>query len=268
MNRRILAAVLALGLAIVGTVVLVSYVRGADARALAGVEATPVLVVTEPVPQGTPAAQLAGSVRLEQIPAMAVATGSVADLADLGDRVTTVALQPGEQLLASRFADESSLEPPGIVEVPPGNSEVSILLEPQRAIGGRLAAGDEIGVYLSMTLENAEGKKIGTTHSVLHGVLVTQVQGAPAQAQPAAEAGTEPEPASSGAAAPSNSLMITLALPARDAETVVFAMEHGSVWLALEPEGADNSGTKIITQGNVYGDALAGLGNVYGESEE
>lgn len=265
MNRRILAAVLALGLAIVGTVVLVSYVRAADDRALAGVQTTQVLVVTRPVPEGTPAGELANSVRLEQVPAKVAATGSVRDLDDLGDRVATVSLQPGEQLLASRFADASTLLPEGTVAVPPGDQEISILLEPQRAVGGRLVAGDEIGVFISMELEDDEGRRIGTTHATLHGVLVTQVQGAPTAA---ADDDNAVETASSGAAAPTESLLITLALPARDAERVVFGMEHGRVWLSLEPEGADNSGTQIITQGNVYGDRPITQGNVYGGSDK
>ncbi len=256
MNRRILAAVLALGLALVGTVLLVTYVRGADARALAGVQTTSVLVVTEPIPQGTPATELAESVRLEPLPAKVAATGSVTDLADLGEQVAVVQLQPGEQVLASRFADPTSLRAPGTVEVEPGDQEISILLEPQRAVGGRLKAGDVIGVFISGELEvddprtdGAESKKIPTTHAVLHGVLVTQVQGAPAQPEQG-----EAQTASSGQAAPSNSLLVTLALPARDAERVVFGMEHGTVWLSLEPEGADNSGTRIVHGGNIYGD--------------
>jgi pilus assembly protein CpaB len=265
-NRRILTAVLALGMALVGTVVMVSYVRAADDRALAGVQTTSVLVVTRPIPEGTPADELADSVRIEQIPAKVAATGTVRDLDDLGDRVATVALQPGEQVLASRFADASTLLPAGTVAVPPGDQEVSILLEPQRAVGGRLAAGDEIGVFISMELEDANGKRVGTTHSTLHGVLVTQVQGGPPVAAEVREEGVET--ASSGGAAPSESLLITLALPAREAETVVFGMEHGTVWLSLEPEGADNSGTRIITQGNVYGDQPITLGNVYGGSEK
>ncbi|MGY1712403.1 Flp pilus assembly protein CpaB [Geodermatophilus sp. SYSU D00758] len=267
MNRRIVAAVLALALAFVGTVVLVSYVRGADARALDGVETTAVLVVTRPVEEGTPAAELEGSVRLEQVPNKVVAAGTVSDLADLGNRVATTDLQPGEQVLASRFVDESSLLPPGTVEPEPGDSEMSVLLEPQRAVGGRLAAGDEIGVYISMELEgniddDDQDERIGTTHATLHGVLVTQVQGAPAPAEPG-----DAETASTGTAAPSENVMVTLALPARDAELVVFGMEHGTVWLALEPEGADNSGTKVITQGNVYGDAVLGRVSVGGAGE-
>jgi pilus assembly protein CpaB len=268
-NRRIVAAVLALALALVGTVVLVAYVRGADARALAGVETTTVLVVTRPVPEGTPASDLEGAVRLEQVPSKVVPAGTVSDLADLGDRVSTVDLQAGEQVLASRFVDESSLLPPGTVEPEPGDSEVSVLLEPQRAVGGRLSAGDEIGVYISMDLsgnvdEDPEEEKIGTTHATLHGVLVTQVQGAPA---PATGEDGDVETASTGSAAPSGSVMVTLALPARDAEIVVFGMEHGSVWLTLEPEGADLSDTEIVTQGNVYGDAVLGQVSAGGDDE-
>lgn len=266
MNRRILAAVLALALAVVGTVALITYVRAADERALAGVETTSVLVVTRPIAEGTPATELGGSVRLEQLPVMSVATGTVRDLADLDDRVTTTTLQPGEQVLASRFADASSLLPAGIVEVPPGDQEISILLEPQRANGGRVAAGDEVGVFISMRLKDAEGTQIGTTHATLHGVLVTQVQGAPASPEEGDEDSVET--ASSGRAAPSENLMITLALPARDAELVVFGMEHGTVWLSLEPEGADNDGTKVVTQGNVYGDEPISAGTVYGGADE
>ena len=247
MNRRIVAAVLALGLGLVGTVVLVSYVRGADARALTGVQTTSVLVVTQPVLRGTPAEHLADSVRLELVPVKVAATGSVSDLADLGDRVATVDLQPGEQIIAGRFADASTLLPPGTVEVPAGSQEISVLLEPQRAVGGRLSAGDEIGVYVSQTAPDG----LPQTHAVLHGVLVTQVQGARVVADPSAD--EKIETASSGTAAPTDSpLMVTMAVPARQAELVVFGMEHGTVWLSLEPDGADNSGTQVIDRNNVY----------------
>jgi len=44
----------------------------------------------------------------------------------------------------------------------------------------------------------------------------------------------------------------------------VFGIEHGTVWLSLEPEGADNSGTKIITEGNVFGrEQITPGNNVY-----
>jgi pilus assembly protein CpaB len=104
-----------------------------------------------------------------------------------------------------------------------------------------------VGVFVSLEEGSA-------THMVLHHVLVTQVQGAPAPVDPAS---ADPETASAGAAAPAASLMITLAVTAAKAEAVVFGIEHGTVWLSLEPADADTSGTEVITPGNIYGKAFA-----------
>ncbi len=127
---------------------------------------------------------------------------------------------------------------------PAGTGEVSVLLEPQRAVGGRLAAGDTVGVFVSIP-------DTKTTHVVLHRVVVTQVQGAPVPAD--AATGDETQTASAGSPAPTTSLLVTLALPAEQAEGVVFGAEHGTLWLSLETEGTDLDGTEVITPGNVYG---------------
>jgi pilus assembly protein CpaB len=149
----------------------------------------------------------------------------------------------GEQLLTSRFVRPADLRAPGTVEVPDGLQEVSVLLDPARAIGGRLAAGDTVGVYLSQVLADDTRQ----TTAVLHQVLVSQVQGAPAAPDP--EADTE----TAAAGTPSTSLMVTLALSAKDAETVVFGIEHGTLWLSLETEGDDTSGTRVLDQNSIYG---------------
>jgi pilus assembly protein CpaB len=239
LRRRLLAALAALVLAALGAVVLLAYVRGADVRALAGVQTVDVLVVDRPVPEGTPGEELAELVRTERLPARAAVPGAVTDLDELAGRVATVDLQPGEQLLAARFAAPEDLSVPGTVAPPEGAAEVSLLLEPQRAVGGRLAAGDTVGVHLSLD---------GQTDVVLSRVLVTQVQGAPV----AVADGEGTDTASSGGAAPSASLMVTLGLRPEAAEAVVFGMEHGTVWLSLEPEGVDTSGTEVLTPANVY----------------
>jgi pilus assembly protein CpaB len=239
LRRRLLAALAALLLAATGAVVLLAYVRGADARALAGVQTVDVLVVDRPVAEGTPGEELAELVRTERLPAKAAVPGAVTDLDELAGRVVTVDLQPGEQLLAARFAVPGDLGVPGTVPAPEGTAEVSLLLEPQRAVGGRLAAGDTVGVHVSLE---------DSTHVVLNRVLVTQVQGAPAPAPD----GQTTDTAATGGAAPSASLMITLGLRPEQAEAVVFGMEHGTVWLSLEPEGVDLDGTEVLTPGNIY----------------
>jgi pilus assembly protein CpaB len=250
MRRRLLAALAALVLLVLGTVVLVAYVGGADSRALAGVQTVQVLVAEELIPEGTTAEQLDALVTTETVPAKTAVDGRVSSLPSLTGQVATVDILPGEQLLSARFSRPDQLQTPGTVAVPEGLQEVSVLLEPQRAVGGRLAAGDTVGVVVSMNFQNGTS----TTHTVLHDLLVTQVQGAPA-APPSGD--DQQETASSGAAAPTASLMVTLAVSAAQAESVVFGVEHGSLWLSLEPDGADTRGTSVVTQDTIYGKAVA-----------
>ncbi len=244
MRRRLLATAAALLLFAVGTLVLVGYVRGADARAFAGAEPVQVLVVDRPIPAGTAGAELTELVRTDTVPAKAAVGGRVTELADLSGLVATADLLPGEQLLTSRFENPDRLQTPGTVAVPEGLQEVSILLEPQRAVGGRLAAGNTVGVYLSQLVGDLK-----QTHAVLHRVLVTQVQGAPSAPDPTAEAAAGTAPTG----APAEALMVTLAIDAHDVETVVFGAEHGTLWLSLERDGAAVDGTEVITGDNVYG---------------
>lgn len=243
MRRRLLAALAALILLAAGTAVLLAYVRGADARALAGVQTVEVLVADRVIPEGTPADQVAALVRTETLPRKAAVEGRVTDLDELTGLVATVDVQPGEQLLRSRFGEVDATGRGDSVPVPAGLQEVSVLLEPQRAIGGRLAAGDTVGVVVSI----AEGMK---TSSVIHRVLVTEVQGAPVPVQ--ADPNAPTDTAASGAVVPSQSLMITFAVTAPQAEAVVFAMEHGTVWLTLEPEDADTGGTSVVDPSTIY----------------
>ena len=250
--RRILAALAALLLLVVGSVVLLAYVHGADARALAGARTVEVLVADKRIPEGTSGDALGGLVRTEIVPVKTAIAGRVVDLASLTGRVATVDVLPGEQLLLSRFAKPGDLVTPGTVKVPAGLQEVSVLLEPQRAVGGRLAAGDTVGVVVSEQLPDGSP----ATHAVLHKVLVTQVQGAPAAADPSA-AKQDPATASSGTPAPSASLMVTLAVSAAQVEAVVFGIEHGKIWLTREPEDAQTGGTDVITGGTIYGKAFS-----------
>src|SRR3954468_4575541 len=163
MRRRLLAASAALALFVLGTVVLLAYVRGADARAFAGAQPVQVLVVDRLVPAGTPGNGLADFVRTDTVPAKAAVEGRVTDLTELTGLVASTDLEPGEQLLAGRFQKPGDVQAAGTVAVPEGLQEVSVLLEPQRAVGGRLAAGDTVGVYLSQAVGDLK-----QTHAVLH----------------------------------------------------------------------------------------------------
>ena len=240
MRRRVVAAVTAVVLAAVGGILLLSYVGAADERAMAGLDPVAVLVATKAIPEGTAARDLAPSVAVRRLPAVAVAPGTAGRLADLQGLVTTSAVQPGEQLLTSRFADPAVLEAARGLVVPKGLQQVSVQLEPERAVNGDLAPGATVGVFVST-------KEAETTALALHQVLVTAVQGGTAQppAGAAADADAEAAPAPTA-------VTVTLALDAESASRVVFAAEHGSIWLSAEPADAPTDREPVMTKKSLY----------------
>lgn len=241
MRTRLIGAVLAIVLAALGAVVLMSYVRSADQRAVAGARTVEVLVVGDLILAGTPAAELPDLVTTASVPANAVVGGGVTSLDQLAGLVSTVDLLPGEQLLSSRFAEVVEETSDSIVEVPEGLQEVTLALDAQRALGGHVSAGLTVGVFVSGTVEG-----IGqSTHLVLHKVLITRVQGL--------EAPPVVEPDVPEAIPIPSSVLVTFAVSAADAERIVFGAEYGTLWLSQESAAADGGGTSVQTWESVYG---------------
>jgi len=251
-RRRLVAGAAALVLALLGTVVLLSYVRGADARALAGTRTVDVVMVTKQVPAGTPAEQLPGFTALAPVPAAVVASGAITDLASLTGRVAAVTLEPGEQVLGTRFVSPDQQKAASAVTVPAGMITTTVQLEPQRALGGKITAGDTVGVSISQKANAAS-----LTNLQLRSALVTAVQGAPDTAAASTDKTTASEGSVSPAAAaastlPSSNLLVTLALAPKDAERLVWGAEHGTLWLSAEPAGTPEGGTQILDGQKVY----------------
>lgn len=260
MKSRLLGGIAALVLAVIGTVLLVVYVQGADTRAAQGLEPVNVLVVKESVPAGTKAEELDKFVRLEAIPQAAVPEGALESLADQTGKLTTVALEPGEQLLTSRLVDPKELVP-GTVPVPDGLEEVTLLLSPERILGGRLEAGDKVTVYTSFKSEEemptnapipAEVKGWKQSTGILfHDVLVTAVQKA---APETTKSGSKDESgnAQKGIEMPNGSAFITVARTDAQAAKLVFGAEFGTIWLAKQTDTSTKNKTPITTFGGLY----------------
>ncbi|MBT2532084.1 flagellar biosynthesis protein FlgA [Arthrobacter sp. ISL-48] len=254
MKSRMLAGVVAVLLALVGAVIIVTYAQGADQRAVKNLDPVDVLVVKTAVPAGTPVEAMKASVAVEQLPGTAVGKTALKTLDDATGKVAAVDLIPGEQLVTERLVAPEDLKTSGSVNVPAGLQEVSFQLEPQRVIGGRLEAGDHVGVFISMTSGGLESKPGETTQLSIHKVLVTAVQRAPegAAAKPAPSASAEAEADPRDVNLPTGSLMITVAVNDVNADKVVFASEFASIWLSKEPLDAQDSGPKIMQKQDLY----------------
>nr|WP_240153732.1 RcpC/CpaB family pilus assembly protein [Arthrobacter sp. 147(2020)] len=224
---------------------LVQYVSASEQRALAGTETQTVLVVRDGVsiPEGTPAESLPELVSEEAVPAKVVPADAIASLDQLAGLVTSVELVSGEQVLSSRFVDPVELIEDSVVEVPEGMQEVTILLEPQRAVGGQILPGDTVGVFISLD-GGGEANPLAITHLTLHKVLVTNIQGLPEQPEESEAPGSTPLPA--------GSVLVTVARTAPDAEKIVYGQEFGRIWLSKEPATATEDGTRPITADEIY----------------
>lgn len=257
MKSRLLAGIAALVLAIVGAILVVSYAQGADARAVQGLSPVSVLVVKRAVPAGTPVAALKAFVASEELPGKAVTTSALKNLDGLAGKVTAVELLPGEQLVAERLVAPEEFQTSGSAQVPEGLQEVSFQLEPQRVVGGRIAPGDRVGIFINLKDGGLEAKpEKPTTQLSIHKVLVTAVQRAPV-------ATPSPQPSADGSAPPAEdmslptgSLLLTVAVNDVDASKIVYASEFtesASLWLSKEPLDATESGEPgIMTKPEVY----------------
>lgn len=277
--RRWIAIGAAVILAVVGTLLLISYVQGAEDRAREGQDLATVIVVEDLVERGTLATEIIDSVRQVEVPVGVVATGAVSDLTELEGLVAEVDLVPGEQVIASRFQSPAALAAESRVEVPAEFLQLSLSLEPERVVGGRLVPGDRVAFVASFepfdlaavepgdeeALEEAqdqivvitdeEGNPVPTnlstptsTKIVIHKVLVTGVQ---LENEPRATT-SEDGLTSTVEYAPTGNLVVTMAATAEDAEKIVFTAEFGTIWLALEDADAPEPDTDIRTRANIY----------------
>jgi pilus assembly protein CpaB len=265
-KRRILGIFTAFLLAGIGTFALVGYVQSARENVVAQEALVEVYVVTDLVPKGAEAEFITSSVKLTAVPARLKQQGAITDLADVGANVAANDLQPGDQLLAARLVPQLEVSADVTDKV-----QISVQLTAERAVGGSLAKGDLVGVYLSFdpfepfepfepdavsavavaapetpAPPDTQKKTPHATRLEFQQILVTNVQ-------------TINPPVASGAGddtdieqVTASHYVVTLALSPEESERFVFASEFGRVWLSKHPATVSDDGTRLVTVGNVH----------------
>jgi pilus assembly protein CpaB len=226
MNKKLAALLMAGLLTVVGVGAVVKYAQGAEDRAFDNAALVSVLVVTQPVPAGSPAERLVGSVETKQVPKTVLAEGAVTDLASLGAEVTNAALVPGEQVLAARFGEV--VKKVDTSELPAGLQQMDLILNAPRVPEGT-KAGDTVGVVASYA--STDGGP-GVTRMILNQVRVMSLK-----QNAVGEAGSE---------ATAEGIKITFALTTNQAERVTNAAEFGKVWLTSQNTKTDVGGSKKV----------------------
>lgn len=225
MKKRVIAAAVAGLLAVLGVAVIIIWAQGADTRAYKGAKLTEVVRLTADVPAGTTSDKLSQHVEVDKTPASAVPAGALTSLTQLQGLVSVVPLVKGEILVRSR------LSTPGVVQkdlrgVPKGLQELSVSLGADKVLGGKLKAGDHVGIIASFATPDQ-------TAVIRNEVLVVDIAGVDLTGK-----------------GPGNAI-ITLAVSTSDAEKIVHASTFGTLWLTRQNDQTETSDAAVIGRKDV-----------------
>ncbi|MGO9079966.1 MAG: RcpC/CpaB family pilus assembly protein [Streptosporangiaceae bacterium] len=259
MKRRVLTALLAALLAVLGTAGVLAYVRQADARAIAGQQAVTVLAAKDLIPSGTSAAAAlrTGLLVSQELPASSVPSDAVRSITPaLQGLVLSAELQPGQLLLrpmlvtAARTADG--------IAIPAGMVAVTIQLCPSEAVADSIHAGSQVAVFgtyapkaSSLSAEpncdlphQQQAYGGARTRIVLPRVLVLSTGTASASGQ-ARTGSSALAQSTSGTSASSPGLLVTVAVSQASAGRLIQLAVAGLPYLALL---SDSSQASVATR--------------------
>lgn len=212
MRTRIIAVAVAAVLAITGAASLVFAVQGANDNAVAGERIETVIVVLTEIPPGTTGETARALVEEQKVPAEYVVPGAITSIDDMAGLVASERLLPGEQVLADRWVTPAELAiTGGRVEAPEGTQEISIALDLERVAGGAIVPGSHVGIW---------GSADDTTGLLFDQVLVTAL---------ASTVNPDDEEQST-----QGTVLVTLAVSAEQAKSIIQAAEFGEIWLSLQ----------------------------------
>jgi pilus assembly protein CpaB len=238
MQRRVVTLVAAVVLAGVGAAALVAYVRSARADAVAGEAQTEVVTMVNDVPQGAGFDVVRNRVQVVTMPVRLVASDAVTSLAELDalgaqdpSMVAGADLLAGDQLHRQRLVTRRQLVR---AEVPDGLQELTVAVEPERAVGGELRPGEVVGIVVSRTEPQATSTLALTDIPVIAVQITSTDRSRLGLTNGGDDGGADPTVAD----APERQVLVTLAVTSTQAVQIVSALEFGQIWFTRHADGA------------------------------
>jgi pilus assembly protein CpaB len=244
LTKRSAALVVAIVLAALATIALVSYVRGVEDRAYAGVETVKVFVAKDTIPTGMSADEAIQNALIgtTTIPRKVRSDGAIVSLDEIKGKVAQVTVFKGEQIVGPRWgapgqagstlaipADKQAMSvevgiPPGVAGFIQEGSYVSIIAKLAQAQGaGQPQAGDRV----QFLLQDVQVLKTGVRTVVTPGEK------------------EQPQQVTSN-------VLLTLALTPSQAEKLAYAVFEGDIYFTLVPNGQRPATTPGRTQANAF----------------
>jgi Flp pilus assembly protein CpaB len=268
MSRRTVALVMAVVLAAIATVALISYVHSLENKAFAGTVLTRVYVAKEDIPAGVTGdtAQSTGLISAQQVPKKVVPDGAINSLDQIRGKVAGVTILKGEVVVDRRFVAPGTAG--GLaLPVPPDKQAVSVEVGVPPGVAGFIHEGNKVsllaqfdikpggcGVSLAPVLrlncppasaqQGAQGAKV--VHYLLQNVDVLAV------GQRVVTVGQNTNQQGATTQQESGRVLLTVALTPVQIEQLVFAIFNGQLYFTLVPEGQQPLVTPGRTIDNIF----------------
>jgi pilus assembly protein CpaB len=238
MNRRIGLIVLAIVLALVGTVAVYSYAHNADKRAVDATRSASVLYANKKIPSGTSwgDAVKGDYFTQEKVPVDAAPSTAVTDTAEsipLAE-VATADISSGQIVVRPMFGAKTAAT--GILAIPKGKMAVSVTLPANADAAGFVQSGSQVAIYSTFKLDKGQSSTLpkggatgGGTDLYATKLLLPRVDViATSQDAPSDLNGGKPSNNTS-----TTNVLVTVALTQADAERMILAQQIGQLYLAL-----------------------------------
>lgn len=249
MARRSILLFVAALIALLGTALIVLYVKGIDARATEGQEMVEVLTASATIEAGedSGAAQSAGKFEKTQVRREDVVVGALTTTSSISDQVALGTIFPGEQILAAKFGSLSDAD--GLV-IPDDKLAVSVELSDPERVAGFVNPGSNVAIFMSS--DPVRRLPDGTEESLppytrlllpkiqVIGVGTTSVTAKTITTEAGAEV-TEQVPRT----------ILTVAVDQKDAEKLIFAARNADVSFALLTKNTKVSDQPGVTAGDL-----------------
>ena len=247
MGRRIVLLVVAIAIAAVGAAFVFVYVKGADDRALRGQQPVEVLVAKTQISAGTPVAEAAsrGDFVTKRVPVSAVAVGALSTIEPIRESVALAPIYPGQQILTPMFGKTASETAASSLPLPEGDLAVSFQFGDPARVAGFVQPGSKVAVFVTASPKSSDsGKQLPDFTRVLLPSASVIAVGPTTLVAP-----TDPKQANTEAVPKA---LLTLALDQNQAAKLVFASQHGQLYLGLLNDKSKVTAGTVVTADNLF----------------
>lgn len=222
MDKRKLSIILAVVLALMGTVMVRNYISQTERKFVKEEKKAYVLVAKTSIPAGTTIDET--MFQFEAVPEKYVQPKAINSQSLVVGKRAIVDILPGEQIMSTKLTiavKDTSLA----MRTPQGKRAMTLTIPILSAVGGKVRAGDYVDVVGTFPYNaQVDGKTVTELVSVtlFQNVLLLGIEGnAPAERGKPAPAATD--------------LVVTLALSPREISLLTYAMDQGRLKLVLRP---------------------------------